>query len=216
MKTNKKVSICLAIFAIACAGAALAFMDWSKSDSNYLEHNTIKLYPILMATFMCILIGLTIKKKYKLVFLPLLGFIATGFYYVLKLYDGFNFNQAIFDIVSPSENFSVLTVLLFIGFIVSVFLSAIKDNKIAKYFVIGYLALIVASTIKFIPEIAINKDLFPYSFTVYSMVIGYLSLLVFFIPSKDEENTEPKKEFTEEKAESKKEFTEAEKISEEE
>lgn len=193
MKTNKIVTIVLALVSVACAIAALIFMDWKSTATHYAEHNTIKLYPVIMSAFMVLLLALTIKKKDKLVFLPLLGFMATSFYFVEKLYDGNNFNETVLDVLNPSENLSVLTMLLFFGFIAAVFISIIKDNKYSKIFVIAYLALLVASTIKFLPEITINKDLLPYTLTAYSMVLGYISLMVFFIPV-DEKNNEVKNE----------------------
>lgn len=194
MKITKTLAIILSIVSFGLAVAGLAFMDWKEMDMNYEFHNQFKLYAILFAVFMLVFFIIAVTKKNKLVLLPLLGFVPTGIYFVKKLSDGFVLNQSVLDIISPAENNSVLTLLLFVGFIVCVIVSIIKENKFTKLYVVGYFALLILSTIKFLSEITMNKDLMPITFVTYSMVFGYATLMLFFFPSLVKENEEIKDE----------------------
>ncbi len=182
MKITKILAIIFAIASIGLAAAGLAFMDWDEIGVNYDYHNQFKLYAFLFGILMIAFFVIAVVKKSKLVVLPLVGFVPTGIYFVKKLYDGMAFNQSIIDVISPTENFSVLTLLLFIAFIACVIVSIVKENKFTKLYVVGYFALLILGTIKFLPDITMNKELMPITFLAYSMVAGYAAFMVFFIP----------------------------------
>ena len=182
MKITKILAIIFAVAAIGLAAAGLAFMDWDEMGLNYDYHNQFKLYAFLFGILMIAFFVIAVVKKSKLVVITLVGFVPTGIYFVKKLYDGMAFNQSIIDVISPTENFSVLTLLLFIAFIVCVIVSIVKENKFTKFYVVGYFALLILGTIKFLPDITMNKELMPITFLAYSMVAGYAAFMVFFIP----------------------------------
>ena len=192
MKLSKVFAIIFGIASLACAGASLAFMDW-KESINFDEHNQYKLFAFLFIALMLVFVIIAIAKKNKLALIPLLGFVPTGIYFVKKLYENHEFNQSIIDVVSPTENTTVLTLLLFCGFIGCAIVSALKDNKYTKMYVVGYFTLLILSTIKFLPEITMNKELLPYTFLSYSMVVGYAAFLLFFFPG-GEAKAQPKEE----------------------
>ena len=183
MKITKILAIIFAAVSVCLAGAGLAFMDWDEMGLNYDYHNQFKLYAFLFGILMIAFFVIAVVKKSKLVVIPLVGFVPTGIYFVKKLYDGMAFNQSIIDVISPTENFSVLTLLLFIAFIVCVIVSIVKENKFTKFYVVGYFALLILGTIKFLPDITMNKELMPITFLAYSMVAGYAAFMVFFIPN---------------------------------
>ena len=183
MKITKKLAIILAIVSFGFAVASLAFMDWKEMDMNYEFHNQYKLYSFLFAALMIVFFIIAVTKKNKGVILPLLGFVPTGIYFVKKLYDAIVVNESVIDIISPADSNSVLTLLLFIAFITCAILSVIKENKFTKFYVVGYFALLILTTLKFLPEITMNKDLMPITFVAYSMVFGYAALMVFYIPT---------------------------------
>ena len=197
MKKVKVLSLILGIIALALAAFSFFAMKRDESDPNFQTLNQFKLFAILFAVFMLVAVIINIMKKEKAIVLPLLGFVASGIYFVKKLYEGNQFNEAIFDTISPTENNSVLTLLLFITFIAFVFVSVIKNTNWSKYYVIGYFALLILSTFKFLPTITFNKDMVPYTICAYAMVSGYLSFLCFFLPAK-ETKEEIKKETAEE------------------
>ena len=197
MKISKIFAIILGIVSLGLAFGSLAFMDWDKTAANYDLHNQFKLYSILLGAFMLVFVIIAIAKKNKGVIVPLLAFVPTGIYFVKKLYEINHFNQSIIDVISPADSTTVLTLLLFIGFIACVIASVIKNNKYTKFYVIGYFALLILSSFKFLPDITMNKDLLPITMIAYSMVVGYGALLLFFIPGKDSETTETKATETE-------------------
>lgn len=201
MKATKALTVILAIVSFVFAVASLAFMDWDKMGMNYEFHNQFKLFAALFAVLMVVVFAIILGKKNKFVILPLVGFVPTAFYFVKKLYDGMQFNQTVIDVVSPTENTSVLTLLLFAGFIACAVISAIKENKYTKFYTVGYLAFLILTTLKFLPDITMNKDLMPITFLAYSMVFGYAAFMIAFIPTcqaKENEACEKQEESKEE------------------
>lgn len=182
MKITKILAIIFAIASIGLAAAGLAFMDWDEMGLNYDFHNQFKVYAFLFGILMIVFFIIAIAKKSKFVIIPLLGFVPTGIYFGKKLYENIAVNRSILDVVSPIDNTSVLTLLLFAGFIACVIVSIIKENKFTQLFVVGYLALLILTNIKFLTEITMVKDLMPITFVTYSMVAGFAAFMLFFVP----------------------------------
>lgn len=187
MKITKILAIIFAAVSVCLAAAGLAFMEWSSEGENYAVHNPLKVYGFLFGILMIVFYVIALTKKSKLAIIPLIGFVPAGIYFVKKIYEvfdvaGMTFNQSIIDVVSPTENFNVITLLLFVAFITCAIISIVKDNKFTKLFVVGYFALLILSTIKFLPEITMFSELKPITFLSYGMVAGYAAFMLFFIP----------------------------------
>ena len=43
--------------------------------------------------------------------------------------------------------------------------------------------MLILTTLKFLPDITMNKDLMPITFLAYSMVFGYAAFMIAFIPT---------------------------------
>lgn len=200
MKSNK-LSILFTIISVVLALISLSGVAWDKELVDHAVHMQFILYPILFALFMVILFIVLLAKKEKAVILPLLGFLTTGLIFIKKVVTFVATNSSILDIVSPTDNTSVLTVLLFIGFIVCVFASLYKGCKYTNLYVAGYFTLLILTTINFLPEIIATEELTLYTFITFSMIAGYLSFVIFFLGGKKQE--EKKEEKLEAKEETK-------------
>ena len=210
MKKIKVLSLIFGIISFVLAIYSFTALNADSNDPNYQIQNEFKLYAILFTVFMLAAVIITIAKKEKAIVVPLLGFVTAGIYFVKKLETGIQGNNSILDLISPTENNSVLTFLLFITFIAFVFVSVIKNTNWSKYYVIGYFALLILSTFKFLPDITLNDDMKAYTIISYSMIAGYISLLSFFIPYKEKvkKENEEKALVKEESKEDKKEIAE--------
>ena len=57
-------------------------------------------------------------------------------------------------------------------------------------YVAAYFALLVFTTFKFLPEIAMDKDMLPFATLTYSMISGYIAAIILFIPVEKKQNME--------------------------
>ena len=190
MKKIKILSSIFIILSILLAAYAIPQLNLAETSPTYNVNKQYLLYSLLFILFSLILFILLIIKKDKLIAFPLLGFIATGLYYVRKIYETGNYNNTILDVISPNETFTVLTFLLFVGFIVCLFVGTYKNNKYTKMYVAAYFALLVFTTFKFLPEIAMDKDMQPFATLTYSMISGYIAAIILFIPVEKKQNME--------------------------
>ena len=201
MKITEILTLIFAAASVCLVAAGLAFMEWNKENDQYYIDNPYKIYGFIFGILMIAFYVIILTKKSKFAFIPLLCFVPAGIYFVRRVYDvfegvGMTLNQSVIDVVLPTENYNVITLLLFVAFITCIIVSIVKENKFTKLFVVGYLALLILSTIKFLPEITITAEFNPVTFLSYGMVAGYAAFMLFFIPcfsKKSEEipNEEP-------------------------
>lgn len=190
MKKNKNlVTILFVIISIALAVYSIIFMHQNKSlDPETNDFKNYYIYPALLAAFMLVLLVEVLVKKEKVALVALFGFVATALYFIKKLYDVIQFNSAIFDTISPTENNDVITLLLFIGFIVCAIVSVVKNNKYTKFYVVGYFVLLIVSLFKILPDTVIDKGAREFGLVTLSIIAGYTALLVSFIPTIENKN----------------------------
>ena len=190
MKKNKNlVTILFVIISIALAVYSIIFMHQNKSlDPETNDFKNYFIYPALLAAFMLVLLVEVLVKKEKVALVALFGFVATALYFIKKLYDVIQFNSAIFDTISPTENNDVITLLLFIGFIVCAIVSVVKNNKYTKFYVVGYFVLLIVSLFKILPDTVIDKGAREFGLVTLSIIAGYTALLVSFIPTIENKN----------------------------
>lgn len=190
MKKNKNlVTILFVIISIALAVYSIIFMHQNKSlDPETNDFKNYYIYPALLAAFMLVLLVEVLVKKEKVALVALFGFVATALYFIKKLYDVIQFNSAIFDTISPTENSDVITLLLFIGFIVCAIVSVVKNNKYTKFYVVGYFVLLIVSLFKILPDTVIDKGAREFGLVTLSIIAGYTALLVSFIPTIENKN----------------------------
>ena len=190
MKKNKNlVTILFVIISIALAVYSIIFMHQNKSlDPETNDFKNYFIYPALLAAFMLVLFVEVLVKKEKVALVALFGFVATALYFIKKLYDVIQFNSAIFDTISPTENSDVITLLLFIGFIVCAIVSVGKNNKYTKFYVVGYFVLLIVSLFKILPDTVIDKGAREFGLVTLSIIAGYTALLVSFIPTIENKN----------------------------
>lgn len=193
MKKTNILSIIFALVALVLAGlgtyGTMHYANNANADGEMYKQFIA--FGYVFVGLMLITLILAIAKKNKAALFVMVAFTATSIYFVKKLSGGFEVDRAIFDVVSPADNTNVLTLLLFVGFVVCAILYLFKGTKYTNYFVIGYILLLVLTTIKFFPVI-FNDWLFPS--LVLGMISGYLSFTGFFLGNKKEENKQENQE----------------------
>ena len=194
MKISKILSLIFSILAVVLA--FFSFIELSKLEGN-IDHPLVKeckLYTSLFLAFAIIAIIVTIVKKEKQIVVPLLGFVTTGIYFVRNIFGDIEFHQTVLEIITPTENTSVLTILLFMAFLAFIFVSVEKNYNWSRWYVVGYFILLLLSTLKFLPYIAFDDTKWAYSLVSYSMITGYLAFLAFFFPTYEKKKVEKKEE----------------------
>ena len=203
MKITKFLSLIFSILAIAFAGFSYFGFNRKAGDLEYALQNECKLYAGLFLALAVVAIIVTLIKRDKAIVVPLLGFVTTGIYFVRNVFGDIEFHQTVLEIITPTENTSVLTILLFVTFVAFAFVSVVVKADWAKWYVIGYFVLLLLSTLKFLPSIAFDDHKVPYALLSYSMISGYVAFIAYLfpVPNKEKEPaTEPveaKKEVTE-------------------
>ncbi len=194
MKISKIISLIFSILAVILA--FFSFIELSKVEGNpdYTLVNECKLYASSFLGFAIVAIIITIIKKEKQIVVPLLGFVTTGIYFVRNIFGEIPFHQTVLEIITPTENTSVLTILLFMAFLAFIIVSVVKNYNWSRWYVVGYFILLLLSTLKFLPYIAFDDTQLAYSLVSYSMISGYLAFLAFFFPTYEKKKVEKKEE----------------------
>ena len=194
MKISKIISLIFSILAVALAFFSFIELSKIEGNSDFTLVKECKLYASLFLGFAIIAIIVTIIKKEKQIVVPLLGFVTTGIYFVRNIFGDITFHQTVLEIITPTENTSVLTILLFMAFLAFIILSVEKKYNWSKWYVVGYFILLLLSTLKFLPYIAFDDTKWAYSLVSYSMISGYLAFIAFMFPTYEKKKVEKKEE----------------------
>lgn len=197
MKKIKIISLILSIIALILAVFAFRGYLVSSDDerrATFLPFNALSL---LFIIFILVLIVVNLVRREKFSLIPLLAIITTGIYFTKKLNVVLGNNDlSIIDLVSPADSTSVLTFIVFVAFVTFAFVAVFKNKNWARFVVIGYISYLILTTFKLIPIIYVES---PYQILLYTMILSYLSLLTYFLPTKEKEiKTEDKVKETKE------------------
>lgn len=185
MKKIKIISLILSIIALILAVFAFKGYLVSSDDerrATFLPFNALSL---LFIIFILVLIVVNLVRREKFSLIPLLAIITTGIYFTKKLNVVLGNNDlSIIDLVSPADSTSVLTFIVFVAFVTFAFVAVFKNKNWARFVVIGYISYLILTTFKLIPIIYVES---PYQILLYTMILSYLSLLTYFLPTKEKE-----------------------------
>lgn len=185
MKKIKIISLILSIIALVLAGFAFKGYLVAPEDERYTTFLPFKAFSVLFIIFILVLIVVNLVRREKFSLIPLLAIITTGIYFSKKVNVVLGNNDlSIIDLVSPADSTSVLTFIVFVAFVIFAFVALFKNKNWARFVVIGYISYLILTTFKLIPVIYDNS---PYQILLYTMILSYLSLLTYFLPTKEKE-----------------------------
>lgn len=183
MKKIKIISLILSIITLVLAGFAFKGYLVSPDDERYTTFLPFKAFSVLFILFILVLIVVNLVRREKFSLIPLLAIITTGIYFTKKINVVLGNNDlSIIDLVSPADSTSVLTFIVFVAFVIFAFVALFKNKNWARFVVIGYISYLILTTFKLIPIIYVES---PYQILLYTMILSYLSLLTYFLPTKE-------------------------------